>query len=230
MGEARQAPEGGQGRGGAYDAYGNQTSAATGVSASTAYAYDLGDRLTSITPPSASATTLTYDALGRVNTRTLPSATAETYAYVGTSETAWEISAGTALTRAAIAADGSRTALVVNGTPGFTLPDLHGNQVAVAAGDESAIVSAIRYTGFGVVTDSYSAPSGAVASRWRYQGRLDLSPTAEALYAAGARLYSPATAAFTSLDTFLGDVADPLSMNRLRGRIRRPCRRTTGHG
>ena len=49
---------------------------------------------------------------------------------------------------------------------------------------------------------------------WRYQGRLDISPTSDPLYANGARLYSPSLGTFTSLDTTAGKATNPLSMNR----------------
>ena len=54
----------------------------------------------------------------------------------------------------------------------------------------------------------------AATTSWKYQGRLDLSPSAIPLYAAGARDYAPGLGMFTSLDTFAGSAQDPLSMNR----------------
>ena len=58
-----------------------------------------------------------------------------------------------------------------------------------------------------------SLTSGLKTS-WRYQGRLDISPTSDPLYANGARLYSPSLGTFTSLDTTAGKATSPLSMNR----------------
>jgi RHS repeat-associated protein len=50
---------------------------------------------------------------------------------------------------------------------------------------------------------------------WKFQARLDLSgnPT-DPLYEFSARFYVPAVGAFSQLDTYAGDVDDPLSLHR----------------
>jgi hypothetical protein len=59
--------------------------------------------------------------------------------------------------------------------------------------------------------------SGATTS-WKYQGRLDLSPSSTPLYDAVARDYAPGLGAFTSLDTRTGSAQDPGQLNRSGGR------------
>jgi RHS repeat-associated protein len=192
----------------AYDAYGNLTAAATPSATQTVYAYDLGDRLTSITPPGGSATTFSYDALGRIASRG-----ADAYSYVGTTETVWRISSGASSTTSAVAADGSRVAVSAGSDFGWLLPDLHGNTAAALNQAETAISSALRYDGYGQTIASYA--SGSLPTPWKYQGRLDVSPdSANPLYEAGARYYSPAIGAFTQLDSYAGSAQNPLSLNR----------------
>ncbi len=59
-------------------------------------------------------------------------------------------------------------------------------------------------------------PTGgsAASTTWKYQGRLDLSPTTTSLYDFAAREYSPGLGAFTSLDSVLGSAQNPWQLNR----------------
>ncbi len=197
----------------AYDAYGNMTGKAESASTVTTYAYDLGDRLTSITPASGTAATFTFDALGRFKTRTI-GATTDTYAYVGASETAYEIASGSTTTDSLVDQTNARDGLKVGaGSAAWFLFDLHGSAVGLENGAKT-ITDAYRFDGYGETVASYPS-SGATANSWRYQGRLDISPNAQApLYDAGARFYTPSLGTFTQLDTVAGQAQDPASLNR----------------
>ena len=78
----------------------------------------------------------------------------------------------------------------------------------------SSVTDAIRYDGYGQTVAVWPSGGSAATTSWKYQGRLDLSPTSIPLYAAGARDYAPGLGMFTSLDTFAGSAQDPISMNR----------------
>ncbi len=69
----------------------------------------------------------------------------------------------------------------------------------------SAVTDALRYDGYGVTIDT----DGAFASPWQYQGALDVAPNANPLYDLRARMYEPSLGAFTSLDSVLGNAANP---------------------
>jgi RHS repeat-associated protein len=75
---------------------------------------------------------------------------------------------------------------------------------------QSSVSDALRYDGYGLTIDA----DGAFGSPWKYQGALDVAPTAEPLYDLGARDYAPSLGAFTSLDSLVGSAQDPLSLNR----------------
>ena len=51
------------------------------------------------------------------------------------------------------------------------------------------------------------------AANWKYQGRLDVSPSglATPLYDMSARFYAPGLGAFTQLDSVMGGAQNPLS-------------------
>jgi YD repeat-containing protein len=145
-----------------YDRFGNQTQAAVAFNAVTAYAYDAADRLRSITPPGQGATTFALDALGRHATRTTGSLT-DTYAYLGTTETVWQISTGASTLSAAREPSGALAALDAAGTDAFALADLHGNTAAVVNAADSAYLSATRYDAYGQTAATYDSGS----SYWR---------------------------------------------------------------
>jgi RHS repeat-associated protein len=67
---------------------------------------------------------------------------------------------------------------------------------------------AYRYDPFGVNLDT----QGTSVNPYQFQGRL-LEPTS-GQYDFGARQYDPAIAAFTSLDSVMGQAQNPLSLNR----------------
>jgi RHS repeat-associated protein len=73
-----------------------------------------------------------------------------------------------------------------------------------------AITDAYRYDGYGNTV----ATTGSSTNAWRYQGRLDISPSAVPLYDAGARFYAPSLGVFTQADTVAGTAQDPASLNR----------------
>ena len=166
----------------------------------------------------------TFDALGRNRTRELgplgsPSST-DTYSYVGPSETVTRISnSGGTVTDSLVDPIGDRLAVKVGATVNWLVPDLHGSVGLSQTADESKITNALRYDAYGetLATGTGSgAPAPVGEKHWKYQGRLDLSPTALAtpLYDGGARAYSPGLGTFTSLDTVAGSAQNPLTMNR----------------
>jgi RHS repeat-associated protein len=108
---------------------------------------------------------------------------------------------------------GNRLGNSTGGTVTWTMPDLHGNAAATISGDESAIVDALRYDAYGQTVAS-SAGLSPGASAWKFQGRLDVSPTSTPLYDMSARFYTPGIGTFTQIDSALGSVSDLLSLNR----------------
>jgi RHS repeat-associated protein len=197
----------------AYDAWGNLTTSATDFDTLTAYAYDAADRLTGITQPDATQTTFAFDALGRHASSTTGSVET-TIAYLGTSETAWQLDDGTTTVNATLDADGSRMAIEADGTDGFSLVDLHGNTAAAVNAADDTILSAVRYDAYGQTADSHDS-GGGFSRPWGFQGRLDLSADpANPLYEFSARFYAPVLGAFTQLDSYAGDAASVLSLNR----------------
>lgn len=206
-----QSVDGGAAAGFGYDRSGNLTTNPESQAGATTSTYDLGDRLTGIDPPGQAATSFTFDALGRHRTRVTP-AGSDTYDYVGAEELVWRITTGAASVTSAIDAAGNRAATASGGATGYLVPDLHGN-FAAALSPAGTVINAIRYDGYGVTLDEFG--SSGIATPWRFQGRLDLSPDpATPLYDLSARNYSPGLGAFTSFDSVRGQIAEPLSMNR----------------
>jgi RHS repeat-associated protein len=198
-----------------YDAYGNLTSHASAVNANTTLTYDLADRLlTTVLPgPGNTTTAFTLDALGRIATRTPPGGSAEPFSYLGTSETVWAIGGVTPVSSALDPA-GTRLASQSGATTGFLLTDLHGNLAAATTSGETALLSATRYDPFGVTSASWDGGAG-LPTPWKFQARLDLtSNPSDPLYEFSARYYLPAVGAFSQLDSYAGDVGDPLSLHR----------------
>jgi RHS repeat-associated protein len=199
----------------AYDAYGNLTSHASAVNANTTLTYDLADRLlTTVLPgPGNTTTTFTLDALGRIATRTPPGGSAEPFAYLGTSETVWSIGGVTPVSSGLDPA-GTRLASQTGATTGFLLTDLHANLAAATNSGETALLSATRYDPYGVTSASWDSGAG-FPMPWKFQARLDLTANpGDPLYEFSARFYLPAVGAFSQLDTYPGDVGDPLSLHR----------------
>ena len=198
------------------DAYGNITKAAEGTStALTTYAYDKADHLTSIDPPGADPTaSLTVDAFGRIGSRTVAGVT-ETLSYLATTEAVLRLDTGSTITDAAITAKGDRTAVKLAGSGRCALPDLHGNTAASMLAADGTIAEALRYDAFGELVDAWpGAGSPSAFARWKFQGNLDVSPTADALYDNGFRFYAPGLGTFTQVDPLIGQAENPLSTNR----------------
>lgn len=123
----------------------------------------------------------------------------------------------------AIDAAGNRSATSSGSATGYLLPDLHGNFAAALSPSET-VLNAIRYDGYGLTIDAFAAGSGAIATPWRFQGRLDVSPDADtSLYDLSARHYSPGLGAFTQFDSVRGQIAEPLSTTTIC--MRTPARR-----
>ena len=161
-------------------------------------------------------TTLALDALGRPLTRTTGSSV-DTYSYLGTTDTVVRIAntGGTgAVTDSISDPAGDRLGTKTGSTVAWLTPDLHGSIAAGLAQTAGSVTDAIRYDGYGQTVAVWPSGGSPATSSWKYQGRLDLSPSSIPLYAAGARDYAPGLGMFTSLDTFAGSAQDPLSMNR----------------
>jgi RHS repeat-associated protein len=207
-----------------YDAFGSMTAkvAENGQTlTTTTYQYDTGGRLEAITPASGSGATFSFDALGRDASRTVGTST-DTYAYVGTSETVYEIEtetgANTTTIDSLIDVAGTRLASATATATGWAMGDLHGNFVG-DLDDQRDIIDALRYDPYGETAGSYTGEA-PVKAPWRFQGRLDVSPgsadpqNTDALYDGGARFYAPSSGVFTSLDSVAGSAINPRSMNR----------------
>ena len=82
---------------------------------------------------------------------------------------------------------GTKTGSVV----AWLVPDLHGSIAAGLAQTPSSVTDAIRYDGYGQTVAVWPTGGSAATTSWKYQGRLDLSPSSIPLYAAGARDYAP---------------------------------------
>lgn len=124
---------------------------------------------------------------------------------------------GTTVTDSIVSPDGDRFGVKVGTTLNWFIPDLHGDVAGSWDASEATVVNAIRYDAWGQTLASGSAGGSAVGTGlWKYQGRLDVSPSglATPLYDMSARSYSPGIGAFTSLDSVMGSAQDPLSMNR----------------
>ena len=202
--------------------------AAQATLVATSYEYDPAGHLTLIdTGSPATAVRFRIDALGRHATQSVGPAGAESsvtvYRYLGTSDTVsssvtLEDTADppvASLTYSAIDAIGDRLTTGTSEAFAYLLPDLHGNVVAtMSAGSSPAFSAAYRYDAYGVTCDSY-APSGSIASPWRYQGRILESAEGSAdLYDFSARSYDPGLGAFTSFDSVTGSAQNPLTLNR----------------
>ena len=111
---------------------------------------------------------------------------------------------------------GDRLGVKVGTTVNWFVPDLHGTVAASLSQDETTVVNATRYDPYAEVLVTGSGGGTAVgADKWKYQGRLDVSPPGvDPLYDMSARFYAPSTGTFTSLDAVLGSAQNPLSMNR----------------
>jgi RHS repeat-associated protein len=213
-----------------YDGRGNMTKNGETGLANTLMTYDPANKLKMINASGlANDTTFTYDALGRIRTRatgnTSSPTSTDTYSYVGSGETVARISnsVGPTTTDSIVDPAGNRLGVRVvtpaSDTVNWFLPDLHGSIAASLDSTEASITNAIRYDAWGqtIATGAQTGSPAAVGDKpWRYQGRLDISQTAlgTPLYDMSARMYSPGSGTFTSLDSVLGSAQNPLSMNR----------------
>ena len=111
-------------------------------------------------------------------------------------------------TRSVVDAAGTRLGVRVGTTVNWLLADLHGSVAGGLTQDATALAGAIRYDAWGRTTDS-DQPGSVGSGHFRYQGRLDVGPTATPLYEMGARFYAPGLGAFTQLDTYGGQAGGP---------------------
>ena len=201
----------------AYDAYGNLTGDAQTGLAVTAMTYDLADHLTGIDAAgTANDATFTLDALGRFRTRVVNGVT-DTYSYLDTSENVTRVVSGATTTDSIVTPSGDRLGVRVGTTLNWFVPDPHGNVAGSLDASEATITNSIRYDAYGQTIATGTAGGSPVGEKtWKYQGRLDVSPTglSTPLYDMSARFYNPGIGAFTQLDTVMGGAQNPLSMNR----------------
>jgi len=179
------------------------------------YAYDLADRTISMTT-SGTLTTLTLDALGRNWKRTTAGST-DTYSYAGTTNAVVRIAntgGGGATTDSIVDPAGDRLGTKTGGTVAWLVPDLHGSIAAGLSQDTLSVTDAIRYDGFGQTVATWPVGGSPATKSWKYQGRLDVSPTPTSLYDLAARDYAPGLGAFTSLDSVVGSAQNPMELNR----------------
>jgi hypothetical protein len=164
---------------------GNLVAKATAGSTLTALEVDTMGRLREATPAGGPNAKYDFDALGRTATRTIGTAV-ETYRFAGTSEAVTAITGtgGAASLDAFLDPGGARLGISDGSSTNWTLFDPHGD-LAAQLSTTGTIVRAYRYDPYGVAV---TTPAGGIASPWRHQGALDLSPdTADPLYAIGAR-------------------------------------------
>jgi hypothetical protein len=64
----------------------------------------------------------------------------------------------------------------VGATVNWLLPDLHGSVAGSLAGSATSLTGAVRYDGYGQTVDA-DQPASVGSGYFRYQGRLDVSPT-----------------------------------------------------
>ncbi len=203
----------------AYDAYGGLTSdpQAGAAGSATAYGYDLAGRTVSVTPAGASATSIALDALGRPRTRTTGSS-ADAYSYLGDTGSVVRVAntGGSGLTTDSVLDPaGGRLGAKTGTAVAWLAPDLHGSVAVALAKDAASVTGALRYDGYGLTLASWPSGGTTATSVWKYQGRLDLSPSPAApLYDFGARDYAPGLGAFTSMDTVTGSARDPGQLGR----------------
>jgi RHS repeat-associated protein len=196
--------KGGVTRAATYDAAGNLLSSPVSDATNSTFTYSATNKPLTEVVAGQPTVTFTYDALDRRASRSDGTLT-ETYAYVGTGPTIGRIDRGGGqLIDSAIDPLGNR--LTVGGA--WTIPTVRGDVAALLNAAGTSVTDAYRYDPFGVTLASL----GTSANPYRFGGRL-LEPTS-GQYDFGARQYDPALAAFTSLDTVLGRVVDPLSLNR----------------
>jgi RHS repeat-associated protein len=93
------------------------------------------------------------------------------------------------------------------------MTDLHGNVVGDETGTKT-IQDAFRFDAYGETVCAWPSGGSALNLKWRHQGRLDISPNSDPLYAANARFYAPSAGVFTQLDSVSGSAQNPRSMNR----------------
>ncbi len=109
---------------------------------------------------------------------------------------------------------GDRLGTRAGTTVAWLLPDLHGSVAGATDQAESVVTDALRYDGYGMTAATWPTGGSAATANWKYQGRLDLSPTTTSLYDFAAREYSPGLGTFTSLDSVLGSAQNPGQLNR----------------
>lgn len=198
---------------------------APGTAADQTYTYDGFGELASTTlgsGGSATSTTYTRDGLSRLagwSTTGTTNASA-TFGYTGTADTTTSLTTGTGA--------GAQTTQLVRDTLGALLSartgtgtstqvshaatNTHGDLIAWRA-TTSALVTSTLYDPFGQPTTTAGTGTGpGAAVPLGYESHLTLPGTG--LIDLGSRAYNPATGAFTTQDTVIGDLNQPVTLNR----------------
>lgn len=188
-----------------------------GINGDTTYTYDPFGQLATAAVTGAGGNTTTtnysYDALGRLTSRVAGAATT-TYGYRATAPepTSLATSAGaTSLVR-----DTDNTLLAARGPSGTTsiaLANPRGDLVGWGASTDAKFITTSLYDTFGTPTTTAGAGTGPGADlNIGYQSQLT-DPTTGMVHM-GAREYDPTTGRFTSADTYVGDLTNPVTLNR----------------
>ena len=201
----------------AYDAFGGMTSKAESASTTSSMEYDAAGLTTSYNVAGTGAIAMAYDALARLATRTL-SGTAETYWYAGTTTAIAKVDTGTASTSSVSVLDPSGARLSVSSaspgtSPTWALFDGLGSAAALVS-PSGPLAACYRFDGYGNAVNAGAGGVERAKNPYDFTGAINAGTDGQPLYVMGARLYAPSAGSFTSMDTYAGKSADPLSMNR----------------
>lgn len=186
-----------------YNPDGNLTSI-TGPSGNSTFSYDAFGDLTGATTPAGSVTN-TPDALGRVASRTSGSTT-QAFSYDGTSGALAAQHSGSTTTNLVRDPGGMLLAeATVGGSALRVNPTIHGD-IGRLVSSGTTVYTAV-YDPYGVASTTGTAPV-SLGFQSMY------SDPVSGLVNMGARSYDPALGTFTSIDSVIGNLASPTTMNR----------------
>lgn len=191
-----------------------------GSAGDTTYAYDgFGDLVSaSVTQSGGSTADVDYtrDALGRVVDRTQTGGTSPgttAYGYRATSTEPSSLSTGSGVTSLIRDSEGVLLAAKApGGAVSHAVPNLHGDLMAWRAQSGGAVTHSRVYDPFGVATTTSTSgtPGAELGIGFQSQATDPLTGLVEM----GARVYDPTAGAFTTPDTWVGDLTEPVTLNR----------------
>lgn len=206
-----------------FDAAGRRISDSDG----TTYSYDVDGSLTGVDVLSGPDRVFSYNDFGELSSAQVGSDTAtyefDPFGRIASRIFGWTFDYGYDAVHggvSSVSADGAALIFPVVSEPGGTVVsvsglgqiqhfgvDGQGNTVGTTDNDASGLVSTLVFDPFGVPTDS-----GWPALTLGFQS--DLTDPVVGLVAMGARTYLPDVGGFTSPDTVVGDLREPVSLNR----------------